>query len=168
MESPSPRPGQKHARCSYQHPCRAPRTCDLRYGLRKAMGGDGGNSAYSIGREACMEHRTVASANMFACVPIVPSGMETRGNKFKRESNAATHRWQAKTVRPMPTYDTLVSHRRDLYAKTPNWSDRSRQVLFGCEHQHRETERRGNEHFDKHALGEIDIRCGKRTIRQAI
>jgi hypothetical protein len=51
--------------------------------------------------------------------------------------------------------------------KNTNWSDRSRQVLFGCEHQHRETERRGNEHFDKHALREIDIRCGNRTRRRA-
>ena len=39
-------------------------------------------------------------------------------------------------------------------------------MFFGCEHQHRETERRCNEHFDENALGEIDIRRRDRA-RQA-
>jgi hypothetical protein len=42
-------------------------------------------------------------------------------------------------------------------------SERGGTVFFGCEHQHRETERRGSEHFDEHALGEIDVRRGNRA-----
>jgi hypothetical protein len=36
-------------------------------------------------------------------------------------------------------------------------------VLFGCKHQHRETERSGDEHLDEHALGAIDVRAKHRA-----
>ena len=53
-----------------------------------------------------------------------------------------------------------------MWAQNTNRSEWSSNMLFGCEHQHRETKRRGNEHFDEHALCEIDIRRGNRA-RQA-
>jgi hypothetical protein len=33
-------------------------------------------------------------------------------------------------------------------------------MLFGRQHEHRKTERRGDEHLDEHALSEVDIRGG--------
>jgi hypothetical protein len=44
-------------------------------------------------------------------------------------------------------------------------SKRRRAVLFGCEHQHSETERRSDEHLDEYRLGVIDIRGGDRASR---
>ena len=67
----------------------------------------------------------------------------------------------------MPIYVTLVSHDKESVGrKNTDWSEWCGKVLFGCKHQHRETERRGNEHFDEHALGEIDIRRRNRARRR--